>query len=157
MAKRGLFYSRSLARCGRSPVIYPGVFMASPQNIELGDRVLLNRGLSIFAQTSIRIGDNVLMGPNIHINSGNHRFTDPAVAVREQGKDLKPIVIEDDVWVGANAVITAGSHLGRGSVVMAGAVVSGTVAPYSIVGGVPARLVGRRGQDWKKKRENQPG
>ena len=151
MAKRRIFYSRSLAKCGKSPVICSGVFMLEPQNIELGNRVLMNRGVYISALAKIRIGNDVLMGPYVHINSNNHRFEDPAVPILDQGKDHKPIVIEDDVWVCASVVITAGSHIGRGSVVMAGAVVSGKVEPYSIIGGVPARFVGRRGQDWKKK------
>jgi len=145
-ALRALFYARSLCKCGANPRFFPGVIMAMPHNIELGDEVTLNRGVYIAAQTKVTIGNHVLIGPYVHINSGNHRFDDPAVPIRQQGKALKPIVIEDDVWIAANVVVTAGSHIGRGSVVMAGAVVSGTIEPYSVVGGIPARVVRRRGQ-----------
>lgn len=146
MALRAVFYTHSLRKCGVNPQIRPGVVMLLPHNIEIGDEVRINRGVHITAQEKVRIGNHVLIGPYVYINSGNHRFEDPAVPIMYQGKALKPIVIEDDVWIAAHAVITAGSHIGRGSVVMAGAVVSGKVEPYSIVGGVPARLVRRRGQ-----------
>ena len=145
-ALRALFYSRSLRKCGANPRFLPGVSMVLPQNIEIGDDVRMNRGVYITAQTKVIIGNHVLIGPYVHINSGNHRFEDPRIPIAQQGKALKPIIIEDDVWIAANVVITAGSHIGRGSVVMAGAVVSGKVEPYSVVGGVPARFVRRRGE-----------
>ena len=145
-ALRAIFYAYSLGKCGANPWFLPGVVMLRPHNIEIGDDVSMNRGVYITAPEKVRIGNHVLIGPYVHINSGNHCFEDPAVLIMYQGKTLKPIVIEDDVWIAAHAVITAGTHIGRGSVVMAGAVVSGRVEPYSVVGGVPARLVRRRGE-----------
>ncbi|MDH7487337.1 MAG: acyltransferase [Anaerolineae bacterium] len=145
-ALRAVFYAHSLGRCGAGCRFQPGVVMILPQRIELGDDVRMNRGVYIVAQEKVSIGNHVLIGPYVHINSGNHRFEDPTVPIVDQGKALEPIIIEDDVWIAAHAVITAGSRIGRGSVVMAGAVVSGTVEPYSVVGGVPARLVRRRGE-----------
>ena len=153
IAARAVFYAHSLRRCGADPFLLPGVSMLSPQLIELGDEVHMNRGVVITAQAEVSIGNRVLMGPYVHVNSGNHRFDDRDVPILKQGKDCMPIVIEDDVWVAANVVITAGSRIGRGSIVMAGAVVSGDVEPYSIVGGVPARLIRRRGDRTRSREE----
>lgn len=64
-----------------------------------------------------------------------------------QGHRYGEVIVEDDVWIAANCTLTPGSNIGRGAVVGAGAVVTGSVEPYAIVGGVPARVIGRRNRD----------
>ena len=76
--------------------------------------------------------------------STEHRFDVKDTPIRESGLLAKPTAIEDDVWIGAGAIILAGVTVGRGGVVAAGAVVRKDVAPGSIVGGVPARLLKMR-------------
>jgi len=154
MAMRAAFYMHSLGKCGANPRFGPGVSVRWPENIEIGDEVIINRGTHISATAKVTIGNYVGIGPYVIINSANHRFDDPTVPFLKQGRVAKPIVIEDDVWVASHVVITAGAHIGRGSVVMAGAVVSGEVEPYSIVGGVPARVVGRRGEPLTSQRDH---
>jgi acetyltransferase-like isoleucine patch superfamily enzyme len=93
----------------------------------------------------VRIGRDVLLGPFVQIFSENHRFDDPDAPIIEQAVQRAPVVIEDDVWIGASAVILAGVVVGAGAIVAAGAVVRSDVPPGAVVAGVPARVVGRRG------------
>mgnify|MGYP006138619401 CR=1 FL=1 len=113
---------------------------ASPQAlIQVGDGTRIN-GASIHATSSITIGRNCLIASNVMIlDSDGHGV---AVADRERHNPVAaPIVIEDDVWVGANAIVLKGVTLGRGSVVAAGSVVTRDVAPMTLVGGNPARFI----------------
>ena len=114
--------------------------------IVLGNRVKLNERVhlnaSIFGQ--IDIGDDVLMGPGVVLRASDHRFEQVDLPIRAQGHRPGRIVIEDDVWLGANVTVVAGTRIGRGAVVAAGAVVTRDVEPFSIVGGVPARVIGSR-------------
>ena len=74
----------------------------------------------------------------------NHNFGDRTKLIREQGATRKPVIIEDDVWIGARVILLPGVTMGRGSVVAAGAVVTKSFPPFSIIGGVPARIIGNR-------------
>lgn len=92
----------------------------------------------------VSIGDNVIMGQYVSFHTENHNFDDLDRPIIDQGVRSAPVVIEDDVWVGVKATFLAGAHVGKGCVVAAGAVVRGEIPPYSIVGGVPARIIGTR-------------
>lgn len=115
--------------------------------IRMGDNVNMNNNVMINARGkgSISIGNNVLIGPNSVIRSNNHSFGRTDIPIREQGIDYGEITIEDDVWIAANAVILPNVRIGRGAIVAAGAVVAKDVAPFTIVGGVPAKEIGARG------------
>lgn len=93
----------------------------------------------------VTIGDNVLMGPRVSMIAENHNIEDMDRPIRQQGVTRQPITIENDCWLGSSSVILAGTHIGKGAVVAAGAVVIQDVEPNTIVGGVPARLIKRRG------------
>ena len=143
--RRNLFYR--LTMVGGCPDIHalPDVICYYPRNIRLGENVFINRGAYIVAPEKIAIGNHVLIGPYVVINSGNHRYQDASRRIRDQGHKLAPITIEDDVWIGAQAVILPGVTIGRGAVIAAGAVVSKSVEAYQIVAGVPAtKVLGRR-------------
>lgn len=93
----------------------------------------------------IEIGDYVLIAPHCMIASGNHDFKQLDLPMRLAGWTMKkPIIIEDDVWIGANSTITDGVKIGKGSVIAANSCVIKDVEPYSIVGGVPAKQIGSR-------------
>ncbi|MGH7686721.1 MAG: acyltransferase [Candidatus Dormibacteria bacterium] len=92
----------------------------------------------------VRIGRDVMMAAKVAITSEEHLYGDPLVSIKSQGVHAKETVIEDDVWIGANATILGGAHVGRGAVIAAGAVVKGAVEPFSVVAGVPARPVRHR-------------
>ena len=87
------------------------------------------------------IGNHVNLAQGITVTALNHNFTDANSMIDEQGISTKPVIIDDDVWIGANAVILPGVTIGRHVVVAAGAVVTKDVPPYSLVAGVPARVI----------------
>lgn len=92
----------------------------------------------------IEIGDNVMMSPRVSIYSENHNFSETDRPMIEQGVTRSFVIIEDDCWIAANAVILAGVTVGKGSVIAAGSIVTKDVPPYSIVGGNPARMIKSR-------------
>jgi acetyltransferase-like isoleucine patch superfamily enzyme len=92
----------------------------------------------------IEVGENVIMGQHVSFHAENHVFTNTDIPIRMQGVTRLGITIEDDCWVGANVVFLDGCHIGRGCVIAAGAVVRGDILPYSVIGGVPAKLIRQR-------------
>lgn len=94
----------------------------------------------------VRCGNGVRIASHVSIVGFNHGFDDPSVPIHTQKHESLGITIEDDVWIGANAVVLDGVTVGRGAVIAAGAVVSKDVPPLAIVGGVPAKVVRYRGQ-----------
>lgn len=109
--------------------------------IRIGRDSLIGEYTVIRGQGGVSIGDRVYTSPHCQIIAVNHVFDDPQRSFVEQGITAEGIRIEDDVWIGAGAIITDGVTVGRGAVVAAGAVVTGDVAPHTVVGGVPARLL----------------
>ncbi len=109
--------------------------------IRIGRHSLIGEYNVLRGQGGITIGDRVYTAPNVQILAVNHVFDDPAQPMVEQGITAQGIVVEDDVWIGAGAILTDGVTVGRGAVVAAGAVVTRDVAPHTVVGGVPARLL----------------
>lgn len=109
--------------------------------IEIGDNVGVS-GCTISASESIRIGNNVLIGSGAIIADSDAHPIDPDERRMGGGGKSAPIVIEDDVFIGARAIILKGVTIGRGSVIGAGAVIAKSIPPYSIAVGNPARIVG---------------
>ncbi len=139
----GFFSRRALfAKRGTKVKISPFVFIKNPKNIFLGNNIFLNHNCCLWASKkgSIRIGDNVLFGPGVCVIASNHG-TKLGLAIMHQEDIDKPIVIGSDVWIGANAVITAGVKIADGCVIGAGSVVTKNLTKNSIVGGVPAKLI----------------
>jgi len=109
--------------------------------IRIGSDSLIGEYTVIRGQGGVTLGDRVYTSPMTQIIAVNHVFSDPARPFVEQGITAEGIVIEDDVWLGAAAVVTDGVRIGRGAVVAAGAVVTGDVPAHTVVGGVPARVI----------------
>ena len=109
-------------------------------NIEMGRNVRINSNCFFLDSTTIRIGDHVMIGPNVMIVTPNHS-RDP-VERRRTGTISKPVVIEDDVWIGAGAIILPGVTVGAGAIVGAGSVVTKDVPAGATVAGNPARRIG---------------
>ncbi len=109
--------------------------------IRIGRDSLVGEYSVIRGQGGVVIGDRVYTSPFTQIIAVNHVFDDPNRPFVEQGITAEGIVIEDDVWLGAGAIITDGVRVGKGAVVAAGAVVTKDVAPHTVVGGVPAKVI----------------
>lgn len=113
--------------------------------IIIGENTQINPFTVIYNASGIQIGNNVMIGPHCMIASGNHDYKQREKPMRFAGNLTKgPIIIEDDVWVGANCTITDGIKIGTGAIVGANSVVTKDVESYSIVGGVPAQIIGKR-------------
>ena len=109
--------------------------------IRVGRDSLIGEYSVIRGQGGVTIGDRVYTSPMVQIAAVNHIFTDPDRPFVEQGITAEGIVIEDDVWIGAGAMILDGVRIGRGAVVAAGAVVAHDVPAHTVVAGVPARVI----------------
>lgn len=96
-------------------------------------------------QGTVTIGDNVMMGQDVLIFTSNHSFERTDIPMQEQGyQGEKPVVIGNDVWIGARAIVLPGVTVGDGCIIGAGSVVTKDVPPYTIIGGNPARVLKER-------------
>jgi acetyltransferase-like isoleucine patch superfamily enzyme len=113
--------------------------------VEIGKFTQINPFTVIYGGNGVYIGDNVMIAPHCMIASGNHDYKQLDKPMRHAGDLSKgPIVIEDGVWIGANSTITDGITIGHNAVVSANSVVTKNVAPFDIVGGVPAKVISNR-------------
>lgn len=117
------------------------VLRSVAEGIRIGNNVGISQNCFFAARAMIEIGNEVIIGPGVSLFSENHNYKDINTPIRLQGETRKKIVIEDDVWIGANAIILAGVHIGKHSVVGAGSVVTKDVPANSVVVGSPAKLV----------------
>lgn len=92
----------------------------------------------------LEIGDNTIFGNYVSVHPENHNFSDLSIPIRSQGVNGKGVKIGHDCWIGAKVTILDGSVIGAHSIVAAGAVVTGVFPPYSIIGGVPAKILKMR-------------
>lgn len=167
LVKLRAFFSRGALKIGRRPKMpYLPRFRWRQGTIRIGDRISTRSGVVIDAQSGdieigrnvsindhsvllghggIRIGDDVRIAAHVVIASFEHGYDDVDLPIRRQPIVRKPIVIEDDVWIGAGAKILGGSHIARGCVIGANSVVKGTTVPFGVYGGAPARLLKMRG------------
>ena len=117
--------------------------VAPDARLTAGDFVFLGRGVEIDVAKSVTIGAHTLIAPNVFITDHTHNSA-RAARLADQGNRVAPVSIGSDAWIGAGAIVLAGVTIGDGAIVGAGAVVTSDVAPYAIVAGVPARVIGER-------------
>jgi acetyltransferase-like isoleucine patch superfamily enzyme len=116
----------------------------SPRGLRAGTGVEIGRLSQLTCTGGLTIGDDVLIGPRVTIVTNNHAVEDPRVRIKHQGSVDGPVVIGDDVWIGAGATVLAGVTIGSGAVVAAGAVVTRSVPDRAVVAGVPAKVLRSR-------------
>jgi acetyltransferase-like isoleucine patch superfamily enzyme len=126
---------------GRACRVLTSVIVHHPAKLQLGANVGISPGTQVNAAGGIRIDSDTLIGPGCIIWSANHLYSSLERPIRIQGYDLKPVHIGPDCWIAAGCIILPGVTLGRGVVVAAGAVVTTSFSDYSVIAGVPARLL----------------
>ncbi len=120
-------------------------------DVIIGTRTRIGLGNTLIGP--VTVGNDVMFAQNVVASGLNHGYEDITMPIANQPVVTIPIIIEDEVWVGANAVITAGVTVGKHSIVAAGCVVVKNVPPYSIVGGNPGRVLKKyndKTKNWEK-------
>lgn len=141
---RFLTYKFLCKHIGSFCFIQPNVFINHCFRLSIGKHFVVNSNTYINAVGGISIGNYVLIGTNVVISSGMHNYMNKDIPITLQPISPKSITIEDDVWIGANAVILPGVTLRKGTVVGAGAVVTRSTESYTVVAGVPAQMIKKR-------------
>ena len=141
------FYKKSMKYCGKGVYLRPTCSdLKGLWNLSIGDGSSIPKGSTFYCtEVPLTIGKKVIFGPNPTIITGDHRTDIIGKFIIDSHEKLPendaPVVIEDDVWTGANVTILKGVTIGRGSVLAAGAIVTKSCPPYSIIGGVPAKVL----------------
>lgn len=147
-----LFYKRCMRHCGKGVYLRPSSSdFKGLENLSVGEGTSIPKGSTFYCtEAPLTIGKKVVFGPKPTIITGDHRidiigkFMIDITPEEKQPENDEEVIIEDDVWCGANVTILKGVTIGHGSVVAAGAVVTKSFPPYSIIGGVPAKLLKMR-------------
>lgn len=121
-----------------------GVIRNIGEGLVIGNNVGIAQNGFIQVRGKVEIGNDVIFGPNVSIFSENHNFENPDLPVSVQGETRKGVVIEDGVWIGTRVIILDGVKIGKNSIIAAGSVVNKSIPPYSITGGVPAKVLKSR-------------
>lgn len=129
------------ANVGDRVVFYPGVWIFSGRNLSLGDDVDLAKGVLLTTDGGLTIGDRVLVGYSTHILTSNHNVPELPLRIFDAGHIKKPVIIHNDVWIGANCIILPGVTIGEGAIVAAGSVVTKDVPENAYVAGTPAKVI----------------
>lgn len=144
---------------GHRIITYPYV-VAGSKNILMEEPSSMGPGATIYTtEAKLIIKKHFIAGPNLTIITGDHkyqpeRWLDSITVAEKDPENDKDVVIEEDVWCGANVTILKGVVIGRSSIIAAGAVVTKSVPPYSIVAGIPAKVIGKKWGDDDIERHN---
>ena len=131
---------------GEHTLFEPGVWLTAPDpaRIVIGSGCFLNLGVMVASMELVEIGDHCMFANGCFVTDANHRFDDPDTPITWQGFTTKgPTRIGDNVWCGANVVVTSGVTIGRRSVIGANSVVTQDIPPFSIAAGAPAKVLRR--------------
>ncbi len=142
---RAFIASGILDKAGTNINVESHANIGSGKGITIGH----NSGIGVRAHVRgpLKMGDNVMMGPEVIILTRNHKFDDLSIPMNmEKGAVVKPVEIGDDVWIGTRVIILPGVKIGSGAIVGAGAVVTKNIPDYAIVGGNPAKIIKYRNQ-----------
>jgi acetyltransferase-like isoleucine patch superfamily enzyme len=127
---------------GKDSFISKNTYFMVPQSFTIGDYCHVNRDCILDARGGLRIGNSVSVSHRVNIMTGSHSVNSSMFRTK-----YLPIIIEDYVWLGVGCTILQNVRIGKGAVVCAGAVVTRDVAPYDIVAGVPAKVIGKRSRN----------
>jgi acetyltransferase-like isoleucine patch superfamily enzyme len=155
----GAVFGERFIRIGAGTLVGPHVTMAAGMHpdeplqvpggavITIGERCVIGRGNAIVGRCSIHIGDDVTTAPNVYITDHNHSYDDVTLPIGKQWPTEEPVRIGSGCWLGTGVVVLPGADIGRNVTVAAGSVVRGTIPDFSVVAGVPAKVVRRHTDD----------
>lgn len=146
---RGFLCRRIFKNAGANINIEHGAYFGSGKDIEIGNNSGLGFNCRVYGP--LKIGNDVMMGPDVMIFTQNHETIRLDIPMRLQTAPKIPVTIGDDVWIGARAIILPGKNIGKGVIIGAGAVVTKDVPDYAIVGGNPAKIIKFRDGSNKEK------
>jgi acetyltransferase-like isoleucine patch superfamily enzyme len=144
LSKLGIKTGNNVSILNNTIIECTGVIRNLGEGLVIGNNVGFAQNCFIQVRGKVIIGNNVIFGPYVSVFSESHNFGDPEVSINKQGETRIGITIEDGVWLGAHSTILDGVTIGHDSIIGAGSVVTKSVAPYSIVAGIPAKLIRNR-------------
>lgn len=147
LSKGGIQFGDNVSIGSGTIIECTGVIRELGESLKIGNNVGFAQNCFIEMRGNISIGDNCIFASDVSINSENHNYSQRSQLIRRQGATRRGIRIGEDCWVGTKAVILDGVTIGKGCVIAAGAVVNRDVPEYSVVGGVPARILKIRGEE----------
>lgn len=129
---------------GKQVTIHPGVYIRNPENLIVGNRTNINHGSELYAAGGITIGDDSMIAYRVMIMSDTRTYMGSKLLKKRGERITKPVLIGNDVWVGAGAFILPGVVIADHAIIAAGSIVTKDVEEWSIVGGNPAKVIGSR-------------
>lgn len=142
---------KNLIKCGVGTQIHFSTKISYKKKVSIGDYVYIGPKCNFIGRGGLLIGDHVIIAPETTILTSLHRYKEADMVPYDNVELLKPVVIEKCVWIGIRAIIMPGVTIGEGSIVGAGAVVTKSCPPGSILGGNPAHIIGSRDmEDYRK-------
>ena len=154
-ALRTKLFSFFFKSTGKNVVIERNCKFAHPYNIEIGNDVYINFGVKILntKEVGIKIGNDVIIGPNTMFLFNKIDYSDLSKLIKDCKVYNEPIEIKDDVWIGANAIVLPGVTIGKRCIIGAGSVVTKDFPDYSVVAGVPGKVIKQydiKSKKWEK-------
>jgi acetyltransferase-like isoleucine patch superfamily enzyme len=141
LSKDGINIGNNVSILNNTIIDCIGVFNNIGEGLTIGNNVGIAQNCFIQVRASVSIGNDVIFGPNVSIFSENHLYENTNLPIRKQGVSRMGVIIEEGVWIGTRAVVLDGVTIGKNSVIAAGSVVNKNVPPYTVYGGVPAKLI----------------
>jgi acetyltransferase-like isoleucine patch superfamily enzyme len=147
LSKNGIVIGSNVTIARHASVLCTGVIADVGMGVSIGDNSAIGAYSFIGGQGGVDIGKNVLVGAGVKMFSENHIYDRLDIPIRQQGERRHGITIGEDCWIGAGSIILDGAALSKGCVVAAGSVVRGDIEAYSVIGGVPARILKSRNKE----------
>lgn len=144
MSANGITIGKSFTLGANSIIDCTGLMSELGDALVIGDNVGISPRFTVFVRGRVSIGNDTIIGPNVTVVAENHVADDADTPIRKQGTRRAGVTIGDNCWIGAGATILDGVEIGSGAIVAAGAVVNKNVDPFTIVGGVPAKIIKSR-------------
>ncbi|MBD8084612.1 acyltransferase [Chryseobacterium sp. GCR10] len=135
---------KNLFCLGSNVAVRSNVILAGAGKLTIGNNTVINEYSIVSCFEEIFIGSNVMIAPRCYILDIDHSYDSKEIPIKDQGYKTSKVYIDDDVWIATQVVITRGVTIGKGSIIAANSVVTRDIPPYSIVGGIPAKVLKQR-------------